>query len=119
VRFKADENIPGQVVQLLVDHGHDVQTVADEQLVGAPDARVATAAVNEERMVLTVDRGFADVRAYPSGTHPGILVVHARDLRQSVILMLLGRFLLEYDVNDFTGCNAVIEAGSIRVRRPS
>lgn len=73
MRFKADENISRQLVQLLFDHGHDAQTVAEEGLAGAPDARIAAVAAREQRMILTTDRGFADVRAYPPGTHAGIV----------------------------------------------
>ena len=119
MRFKADENIPRTVVDLLVEKGHDVETVADEELVGETDLRVAAAAAREGRMVVTADRGFGDVRLYPPGSHPGILVVHARELRQSVILMLLATFLLEHHVEDFARCNVVIEPGSVRVRRPT
>lgn len=119
MRLKADENIPRAVVGLLVEHGHDVHTVADEQLVGQTDPVVAEAAASEGRMIVTTDRGFGDVRLYPPGTHPGILVVHARELRQSVILMLLGTFLVQHDVGQFVGCNVVIEPGSVRVRRPA
>lgn len=119
MRFKGDENIPLQAIQLLADHGHDVTTVADERLKGGSDTRVLAAATAEQRMVLTTDRGFADIRAHPPGTHPGIVVVHARDLRQSVIVMLLGTFIVEHDFDDFVGCNVVIEPGSVRVRRPA
>jgi predicted nuclease of predicted toxin-antitoxin system len=118
VRFKADENIPARVVRLLQEHGHDVATVPEEGLVGTPDDRVSEAAASEHRAVITLDRGFADVRRYPPGTHPGIFVVHARDLRPSVILMLVATFLAEHSFEDFTGCNVVIEPGALRVRRP-
>lgn len=118
MRLKADENIPLRVVGLLLDHGHDVQTVAQEQLVGEPDQHVAQAAADEDRMILTTDRGFGDIRTYPPGSHPGILVVHARELRQSVILMLVGTFLVEHEFEAFVGCNVVIEPGSVRIRRP-
>jgi hypothetical protein len=46
------------------------------------------------------------------------MVVHAREMRQSVILMLLAIFLAEHDVEEFAGCSMVIEPGSVRVRRP-
>lgn len=119
MRFKTDENISRAVVGLLIEHGHDVHTVVDEQLVGQTDLVVIEAAAREDRMVVTTDRGIGDVRLYPPGTHPGILVVHALELRQSVILMLLGTFLVEHDLEEFAGCNVVIEPGSVRVRRPS
>lgn len=40
MRFKADENIPHRVVAFLVERGHDVRTVAGEELIGASDARL-------------------------------------------------------------------------------
>lgn len=118
MRFKADENISRQLAQLLLDHGHDVQTVAEEGLAGARDPHIAAAAASEERMILTTDRGFADVRVYPPGTHAGIVVLRARELRHSMLLMLLRSFLLQYDLDGFIGCNVVVEPGSVRVRRP-
>lgn len=118
MRFKADENVPARVIRLLHEHGHDVATVPDEGLVGASDARVAGVAASESRAVITLDRGFADVRRYPPGSHPGVFVVHARDLRPSVILMLVATFLTEHSFEDFTRCNVVIEPGALRIRRP-
>jgi len=74
---------------------------------------------SEGRILVTLDRGFADARLYPPGTHPGIFVTHARELRVSVILTLVSTFLAEQAFEDFTGCNVVIEPGAIRTRRPS
>jgi predicted nuclease of predicted toxin-antitoxin system len=118
VKLKADENIPARVVQFLRDHGHDAITVLEENLVGAPDRFLADAAASEDRVLMTLDRGFADIRRYPPGTHPGIFVVHARDLRPGVILILVATFLAEQVFEDFIGCNVVIEPGALRTRRP-
>ncbi|MFQ5968545.1 MAG: DUF5615 family PIN-like protein [Acidimicrobiia bacterium] len=118
MRLKADENIPARVIELLRQYGHDVSTVADQDLVGARDRALAEAAVSEDRILITVDRGFGDVRVYPPGTHPGIFVLHARELRPSVLLMLVATFLGEHALDDFSGCNVVIEPGALRVRRP-
>jgi predicted nuclease of predicted toxin-antitoxin system len=117
-RFKLDENIPRQAVGFLVEHGHDVETVAGEDLVGAADRDVAAAATAERRMVLTTDRGFADIRRYVPGTHSGIVVVHARELRASIIHTLHRTFIVDHRIDDFTGCNVVVQPGSVRVRRP-
>ncbi|MFW6034359.1 MAG: DUF5615 family PIN-like protein [bacterium] len=60
---------------LLRTLNHDVDTVADEGLAGAVDAAVLAAAADEARLLLTLDRGLGDVRAYPPGTHAGVLVI--------------------------------------------
>lgn len=69
-------------------------------------------------MIITVDRGVGDVRTYPPGSHPGIVVVLLRDLRPSVMLMLVVTFITEHTFEEFRSYNVVLEPGSIRVRRP-
>jgi hypothetical protein len=71
VRLKLDENITVAAAGPLVELGHDVDTVADEQLVGRPDPDVFAAAIADERALVTVDLGFRDPREYPPGTHHG------------------------------------------------
>jgi predicted nuclease of predicted toxin-antitoxin system len=71
VRLKLDENLPDVAREAAVALGHDVDTVADEGLGGAPDPDVLAAAASEDRFVVTLDRGFGDVRRYPPGSHAG------------------------------------------------
>jgi hypothetical protein len=44
VKFKLDENLPVSSVVILTSVGHDVDTVTQEGLVGAPDRDVVAAA---------------------------------------------------------------------------
>jgi predicted nuclease of predicted toxin-antitoxin system len=82
VKVKLDENLPASLGDLFVPYGHDVDTVIAEDLVGHPDSDLAAAALAEGRLLITLDKGFGDIRAYPPGTHPGILVLRlADDLR--------------------------------------
>jgi predicted nuclease of predicted toxin-antitoxin system len=71
-KVKLDEHLPYGLAALLRARDIDADTVADEGLSGATDPEVLAAAHGEGRMVLTLDRGFGDIRAYPPGTHPGI-----------------------------------------------
>jgi predicted nuclease of predicted toxin-antitoxin system len=75
VRFKLDENLPELVCQTLTELGHDPHTVRHEQLSGAPDPAVLKACVDEGRVLITLDLDFADIRAYPPGSHRGIWVL--------------------------------------------
>jgi predicted nuclease of predicted toxin-antitoxin system len=75
VKFKLDENLPASSAAILASAGHDVDTVADEGLVGAPDQDVVGAATAAGRILVSLDRGLGDIRAYPPGSHAGIVVL--------------------------------------------
>ena len=72
MKVKLDENMPRRIAPLLVHYGHDVATVVGEGLSGSVDEIVAEVAQREGRMLLTLDRAFADLRRYPPGQHAGI-----------------------------------------------
>lgn len=63
MKFKRDENLPELAARRLRELGHDVHTVAAEQLGGADDSVVLRAAIAEDRVLVTLDLDFADVRA--------------------------------------------------------
>jgi predicted nuclease of predicted toxin-antitoxin system len=75
VKFKLDENLPERVRESLSELGHDAHTVAEEALSGARDQAVLEACVAEERILITLDLDFSDIRAYPPGSYPGIWVL--------------------------------------------
>jgi predicted nuclease of predicted toxin-antitoxin system len=64
VKLKLDENLPLSLKARLARGGHDVDTVADENLQGAEDPRVPAAAGDEGRLLLTLvddrDKELAD-----------------------------------------------------------
>ena len=75
MRFKTDENLPPEVPTLLRESGHDTLSVWDEQLRGKPDVDLARACQRERRALITLDTGFANIRTYPPGQFPGIIVL--------------------------------------------
>ncbi len=75
MRIKLDENVTIAAQPVLIKHGHDVHTVHDEDLIGAPDSDLLTVCRDEQRMLVTFDLGFGDLRTYPPGTHPGVIVL--------------------------------------------
>ena len=118
MRLKLDENLPRRVERFLENAGHDCSTVVEEGLGGAVDSQVVAAATGEGRMVVSLDRGFGDVRAYPPGSHPGILVLHVSDQAPGMLVEALQAFLSDHHLDEFEGCVVILEAGRIRVRRP-
>lgn len=92
MKFKLDENLPERARIALHALGHDVHTVAEEFLAGAPDTTVLEACIAEDRVLITLDLDFSDIRSYPPGTYPGIWVLRpaAQTFRAIESLVLAG-----------------------------
>lgn len=119
MKIKLDENLPASVAVLLRERGFDAHTVADEDLVGASDPRLLEAVVVEDRMIFTLDRGFGDVRAYPPGTHPGIVVFRLDGDAASSARTAVVQLVDNHDLDDLRGAIVVVQRGALRVRRPT
>lgn len=78
MRIKRDENLSRHLKMSLATIGHDVETVADEGLLSQPDFAKAAAAKAENRVIFTLDSDFADVRRFPPGEHPGVVLFRPR-----------------------------------------
>jgi predicted nuclease of predicted toxin-antitoxin system len=118
LRFKLDENIPRDAATRLREEGHDVTTVLDEGLGGEADPPVLKAATDEDRILITFDLDFADVRQYPPGTHAGIVVFRLQDLRWSTLERPLERLLASGGLDDLAKGLAVVDESRARYRRP-
>jgi hypothetical protein len=75
MKFKIDENLPAELLDDLHVAGHEAETVFDEALTDAPDAIVLESMRREGCMLLTMDKGIADVRAYPPTHYAGIILI--------------------------------------------
>ena len=79
VRFKLDEYLPASSASVLQAAGHDVDTVIAEKLTGAPDPAVLAVITAAGRVLVSLDRGLGDIRAYPPGSHAGVVVLRLAD----------------------------------------
>ena len=116
MKFKLDENLPGLIHTTLVGLGHDARTVAEEQLAGATDDAVLRASVAERRILVTLDLDFADIRAYPPGSHAGIWALRpaVQTFRAIESLVLAGLRLTSTE--PMQGQLWVIDAQRVRIR---
>jgi predicted nuclease of predicted toxin-antitoxin system len=60
MKLLADENLPAPVIAALRRLGHDVLAVAESKP-GASDAEVLATAVQQNRLLLTLDRDYGDL----------------------------------------------------------
>ena len=61
MRFKLDENLPVELAGDICALGHDADTVADEDLCGAPDPVIVDAARSADRILFTLDKGIGNL----------------------------------------------------------
>lgn len=116
--IKLDENIPVDAADIVRAAGHDCHTIYDEALAGASDSTVAAACAQENRVLITLDLDFSDVRAYPPGTHPGIVVLRPRAPDRDSTLALLERVLSLLITEAVHGCLWIAETDRVRIRAP-
>lgn len=118
MKFKLDENVDVRAAAVLGAAGHDVTTVVDQDLGGSEDPDIAQVVAREDRILVTLDRGFGDIRRYPPGAHPGIVLLRLRRQARPQVEAAL-RLLLGYEeLPSLAGCTFIVTAGTVRVRRP-
>ena len=78
MKFKIDENLPVELAEILNTEGYDASTIYWQNMGGEPDTNVASVCKMEERAIVTLDIGFADIRTYPPQDFFGIIVIRSK-----------------------------------------
>ena len=98
--------------------GHDASTVLQESLGGATDEELSARAVSENRILVTFDLDFADVRRYQAPGWPGVVVFRLRRQDVASCHAAFARLLANVAESDFAGNLIIVEEQRIRIRRP-
>lgn len=116
MKFKLDENLPSELREDLRALGHEAETVVDEGLTGAPDSVILARVRSERRVLITMDKGIADVRAYPPGDYSGIVLLRPLSTGRRSVLEFARRHLEAILQNDLEGRLLVVTDRTIRLR---
>jgi predicted nuclease of predicted toxin-antitoxin system len=116
LRFKLDENLPRRVEPALIHLGHDVETAVSEGLAGAIDPDLLAACLAEDRVLVTLDLDFADIRAYPPGSHRGVWVLRPADQTLASVLNVVLAGVRLTAVERTAGQLWVIDEERVRIR---
>ncbi len=119
MKFKIDENLPAEAAEILKSAGYDAHTVSDESLSGANDETVAGASRSEDRILVTLDLDFANIRAYPPGEHAGIVVLRVKRQDKLTVLVHLRRLTTALARRDPTSELWIVDGNRIRFRQGS
>ena len=116
--LKLDENLGHTHIRLLRSSGYSADRVYDEGLSGENDDIVWQRTCDEGRFFITLDLDFSDIRRFPPGTHPGILLLRPRSRGRQAVLTVLSRVVREYPLDTLKGCLVVADETRTRIRRP-
>lgn len=89
MRILADENIQEPTLRFLRELGHDVRGVHEAGLKSAPDTDVFQQAQQEQRIVLTYNCDFADIRDLAGKNHHGVIRLRIENQRLAYMHPLL------------------------------
>src|SRR5437588_7928113 len=115
--IKVDEDLPLAVVEMLAAAGHDALSVRDQDMGGWKDPALWVAVQDENRFLVTADKGFGDIRRYPPGGHAGILLLRPDEDGIEPVIALLRAVLASRPLDSLACCLAVATPRSLRVRR--
>jgi predicted nuclease of predicted toxin-antitoxin system len=117
MRIKVDEDLPREIVHMLRERGHEAVNVVEQGMGGYQDPHLWQAVQAETRYLVTADKGFADIRSYPPGTHAGVLLLRPDQDGIRAVVELLRQVLASYDLEALAETVAVVTPRGIRIRR--
>jgi predicted nuclease of predicted toxin-antitoxin system len=117
VSVKVDEDLPTEIAGLVEAAGHDARTVHAQGHSGMPDEQLWPVVQQEQRMLLTADKGFADSRTYPPGSHAGIVLFRLPRESRAGYVWLAELLLARLRLDDIVGAIMVVSPGTVRVLR--
>lgn len=116
MKFKTDENLPVEVLDLLRQKGHDALSVADQQLAGHPEVDVAAVCQAEQRALVTLDLDFSDIRSYPPEDYFGIIVLRPGLQTISSMVRLTTHAINLLGTEPLAGRLWIVEVHQVRIR---
>lgn len=116
MRFKIDENLPAEVAELLILAGHEAITVPAQHLTGSADSEISRVCIIEGFALITLDRDFADVRTYPPGEHPGLVVLRLDRQDKDYVLEIIPRVIQMLIEESLAGKLWIVQEDRIRIR---
>jgi predicted nuclease of predicted toxin-antitoxin system len=116
-RVKIDEGLPRQIADLVAAQDHDAATVVGQGWQGASDDDLWPRIQDEGRWLITADKGFADLRRHPAGSHAGVILLRAQEESRREYLDLAAIALDRLELDELAGAVVVVTYRGVRIRR--
>jgi predicted nuclease of predicted toxin-antitoxin system len=116
MKMKLDENLGTRGKALLVEVGHDVCTILEQNLQSAPDPTVIEVCRVEQRCLVTLDLDFSNPLQYNPANYSGIAVLRLpRRPSQQDLLDVIVTLINALKTETIVGKLWIIKQGQIRI----
>ena len=114
LRLLLDQMIDADVAIALRAAGYDVRCVADLGMARADDAEILEVAIQQNRILVTLDEDFGDWAVLPLDQHPGVIRIKAAPTTTEVIQSVLLPFLETHASEEFSSRLVIVRLGGAR-----
>jgi len=116
MKFKLDENLPLEIADAFRGAGHHIDTVQDEGPAGAPDNEILDHSRAAGRILLTMDKGIADIRRFRPESYTRIVLFRPSSAGRGEVLRFVQEALPDLLSTDLIGRLVVVSPRGIRSR---
>jgi predicted nuclease of predicted toxin-antitoxin system len=117
VKFKLDENLDARFASILVDAGHECDSVRAEGLGGKSDDELIAVCAAERRVLVALDLDFADPIRFPPAKAAGTVVLRPHRHTLAMIRETLASVVPMLERERLHGVLWIVEPGRIRINR--
>lgn len=115
LKIFADECIPSDVISALRCQNFDVLTVKEAGLTGTDDDAIFDFALENKRVLLTLDRGFGDIFHFKIAKSAGVIIILINQMSHQEIVHILLGFLSIAENRDLKSKLVIIGKTKIRI----
>jgi|ERR1700733_5518205 len=116
MKFKLDENLPVEIADAFRAEGHEIDSVQSEGLTGSSDLVILHRIQVENQILLTMDKGIADIRLFPPSQYPGIVLFRTSTSGRGEVLRFIQATLPDLLSTDIAGRSVGVSPRGIRSR---
>ncbi len=112
----ADHCVFATTIRVLQEQSYTTTMLKEITRPNVPDAEVLRLALERDLVLLTNDKGFGDIRAYPPSRHEGIIVLRIEAETETQVHEVLLRLLTERSREELRHKLVVVDHAKYRVR---
>lgn len=117
MKIKLDENVPSSLRNVFLSHGGDADTVSSESIQGCSDELLFRRVRAENRLLITSDLDFADIRHFPPSESGGIVVLRLVNRSSKSVAERIEKMLEQVPLSELRGAITIVSDDRIRMRR--